>query len=169
MKLPLNLQTWIEDHRDKLKPPVGNCEVFPGSEYIVMIVGGPNSRQDYHINEGPEFFYQLEGSVNIRILENGKPKDIPLHAGEVFVLPGNVPHSPQRFENTVGLVIEQIRKPQEKDGFLWICENCHTELYREYVHVTDIVKQLPIVFDHFYTNKDHTTCKKCGTIATKPK
>lgn len=167
MKLPLNLKAWIDDNRDKLKPPVANREVFPGSDYIIMVVGGPNSRTDYHINEGPEFFFQLEGDMNLRILEDGKPKDIPIAEGEVFVLPSNVPHSPQRFENTVGLVVEQIRRPEEKDGFLWICENCGTELYREYVTLTDIVKQLPVVFDNFYGNIDNTTCKNCGTVAVK--
>ncbi|MEZ4819356.1 MAG: 3-hydroxyanthranilate 3,4-dioxygenase [Bdellovibrionota bacterium] len=167
IKAPFHLQAWIDDNRDKLKPPVGNAEVFPGSDYIVMVVGGPNNRSDFHINQGPEFFFQLEGQMNLRVIEGGIPKDIPIAEGEVFVLPANVPHSPQRFAHSVGLVVEQVRGPEEKDGFLWICEKCHTELYKEFVHVTDIVAQLPIVFDHFYQNPEHTTCKSCGEIATR--
>lgn len=132
-----------------------------------MAVGGPNRRRDYHINEGPEFFHQLKGEANIRILENGKPRDIPLKEGDVFLLPPNTPHSPQRPAGTIGLVIEHKRRAGEKDGFLWICENCHEKLYDEYVQLTDIVKQLPQVFEHFYGNKDHTTCKKCGTVAKR--
>lgn len=169
MLMPFDLMHWIETHRDQLKPPVGNFELFPNSDYIVMAVGGPNSRSDFHINEGPEFFYQIQGDMNLRILENNKPKDIKIQQGQVFVLAAKVPHSPQRFENTVGLVIEQKRKPDEKDGFLWICESCFEPLYQEFVHVTDIVKQLPLVFDNFYKNPNHTTCKQCGWVAKKTK
>lgn len=167
MRAPFHLQTWIKNNRDKLKPPVGNCEVFPGSDYIVMVVGGPNNRSDYHINEGPEFFYQIQGDMILRILEEGKPVDIVIGEGDIFVLPKKVPHAPQRFENTVGLVVEQTRRPEEQDGFLWVCENCHQKLYEEYFHLTDIVTQLPPVFDRFFSNPDHTTCRNCATVATK--
>lgn len=167
MMPPLNLQNWISDHQHLLKPPVGNCEIFPHGDFIVMAVGGPNKRKDFHINEGPEFFHQIKGDVNIRVLENGKPKDVFLKEGEVFLLPPKIPHSPQRPAGTVGLVLEHKRKEGEKDGFLWICENCHEKLYDEYVHVTDIVQQLPKVFEHFYGNPQNATCKKCGTVAKR--
>ncbi len=132
-----------------------------------MAVGGPNSRKDFHINEGPEFYYQLQGNVKLRILENGKPQDIAINEGDVFLLPPNTPHSPQRPAGTIGLVIEHKRREGEKDGFLWICDNCNEKLYEEFTPVTDIVKQLPIVFDHFYGNPANTTCKKCGTVAKR--
>jgi 3-hydroxyanthranilate 3,4-dioxygenase len=164
---PFNLQKWIEEHRHLLKPPVGNCLVFPNGDFIIMAVGGPNIRKDYHIDPGPEFFYQIQGTINLRILENGKPKDLAIHEGDVFLLPSYVPHSPQRPANTVGLVIERKRIDNELDGFLWICDKCNEKLYQEDIHVSDIVNQLPKVFEHFYGNVELTTCKKCATVAKR--
>jgi 3-hydroxyanthranilate 3,4-dioxygenase len=159
---PINFQKWINDHRDLLKPPVGNQVVWSDRDFIVMVVGGPNSRTDYHINRGEEFFHQIEGDMVLRILEDGKPKDIPIRQGEIFLLPGHVPHSPQRPAGTVGLVIERRRQPGEKDGFLWICDRCHAKLHDEFLHVSDIVSQLPPVFDRFYSSPSLTTCRSCG-------
>src|SRR4051812_14578934 len=80
---PFNLNKWIEDHRHLLKPPVGNqCVYKEAGDFIVMVVGGPNSRKDFHFNEGEELFYQLEGDVNVRIQEDGKIVDIPIKAGD---------------------------------------------------------------------------------------
>src|SRR4030095_3160037 len=114
---------WIDENRHLLKPPVGNMQVYQGNkDFIVMVVGGPNARKDYHYNEGEEFFYQREVDIVVRIIdENGKPKDIEIKEGEIFLLPGKVPHSPQRPANTVGLVIERYRREGEKDGFIWLC------------------------------------------------
>ena len=109
MLLPINFKEWINEHRHLLKPPVGNQVVYQDTEFIIMVVGGPNIRKDYHINKGEEFFYQLEGNMILRIREKGKPKDIPINEGEIFLLSPNIPHSPQRFENTVGLVVERKR------------------------------------------------------------
>ncbi len=108
---PLNFQKWIDEHRHLLKPPVCNKLVFEDAEFIVMVVGGPNTRKDYHYDEGEEFFYQLEGRMVLKIMQDGQLKDIPIEAGEIFLLPARVPHSPQRFENSVGLVIERKRLP----------------------------------------------------------
>jgi 3-hydroxyanthranilate 3,4-dioxygenase len=127
-----------------------------------MVVGGPNSRTDFHIDESEEFFYQLEGDINLRIIEDGKPRDLPIREGDIFLLPPRVPHSPQRPAGTVGLVIERKRQPQELDGFAWYCPQCDTKLYEEFLHVSNIVTQLPPVFDRFYGNAEHCTCKKCG-------
>lgn len=165
---PFNFKNWIAEHRDLLKPPVGNVQVWKDAEFVVMVVGGPNSRKDYHYNEGEEFFYQLEGDVVIKIIEDGKPVDIHLKEGEVFLLPPRTPHSPQRGAGTIGLVIERERKPEEKDGFLWYCEQCGEKLYEVYEHVTDIVKQLPPIFDSYYNNPEHCTCKSCGTKMERP-
>jgi len=165
---PINFEKWIDEHRHLLKPPVGNKMVYEDADFIVMVVGGPNSRKDYHFDEGEEFFYQVEGTMTLKIIENGKPRDIPIHAGEIFLLPPHVPHSPQRPANTVGLVIERKRTDGEMDGFQWYCEKCGNKLYEEFVPLTNIVTQLPPIFERFYNNADHCTCKKCGTKMEKP-
>ena len=156
----LNLQKWIDDHRNILKPPVGNKMIWPDREFIVMAIGGPNQRDDYHVNEGEEFFYQLEGKMTLKIIEDGEFKDIALSAGEVYLLPPRIPHSPQREKNSVGMVIERKRRPHEQDGLLWFCRECHNKLYEEFFHLTNIETQFPPVFDRFYEN--HTLCTKCG-------
>lgn len=166
---PFNFKKWIDDNRHLLKPPVGNIQVWKDAEFIVMVVGGPNSRKDYHYNEGEEFFYQLEGDITLKIIDEGKPRDIHIKEGEIFLLPPRTPHSPQRGENTVGLVIERERKKEELDGFLWFCENCGNKLYEEYEYVYDIVKQLPPVFERFYGNTENCTCGNCSTVMEAPK
>ena len=165
---PINFQKWINDNRHLLKPPVGNKVVYKNTEFIIMVVGGPNIRKDYHVNEGEEFFYQLEGDMILRIREKGKPKDIPINESEIFLLSPNVPHSPQRFENTVGLVIERKRHEDELDRFQWYCDDCHAILYNKSVPLTDIVKQLPPIFEEFWSNDNSRTCKHCNTYLEKP-
>ena len=166
--LPFNFKNWIDTNRHHLKPPVGNKMVYENSEFIIMVVGGPNTRKDYHIDEGEEFFYQLEGNMILRIMENGMPKDVAINEGDIFLLPPKVPHSPQRFENTVGLVIERKRRDGELDGFQWYCDGCHTLLYEEFLPLTDIVKQLPPIFDGFWANNDARRCKACSAYLEKP-
>ncbi len=170
MKKPFNLQKWIDDNRHLLKPPVGNKQVYLDNEdYIVMVVGGPNSRKDYHYNEGEELFYQLEGNIVVKIIENGKFVDIKIGAGEMFLLPGKIPHSPQRTEGSIGLVIERYRREGEEDGFMWYCENCGNKLYEERFGLTDIVSQLPKVMQTFYDSEELRTCDKCKTVMQPPK
>ena len=159
-----NFGKWIDDHRDQLKPPVCNQQVFEEDDFIVMVVGGPNSRDDYHIDEGPEFFYQLEGDMLLRTIQDGARVDIPIREGDILLLPPNVPHSPQRFADTIGLVMERKRLEHELDGFQWYCDSCDALLYEEFVHVSDIVKQLPPIFDRFYASVENRTCKHCGAI-----
>ena len=165
---PINFKNWIDENRHLLKPPVGNKVVYENTEFIIMVVGGPNTRKDYHIDEGEEFFYQLEGGMILRIIENGKPKDINIDEGEIFLLPPNVPHSPQRFNNTVGLVVERKRRENELDAFQWYCDECQTLLYEKYFHLTDIITQLPPIFDGFWNNNDARTCKDCNAYLEKP-
>lgn len=166
---PFNLNKWIDENRHLLKPPVGNqCVYKDAGDFIVMVVGGPNSRKDFHYNESEELFYQLQGDIVVRIVEDGKPVDIEIKAGDMFLLPGKVPHSPQRTEGSVGLVIEKKRENKEIDGFLWFCENCGEKLYDEYFELTDIVKQLPPVMERFYSDVEKRTCKNCGTVMEPP-
>jgi len=166
---PFNLHKWINDNRDILKPPVGNAQVYKEVDnFIVMVVGGPNSRKDFHYNETEELFYQLEGDIVVKIIEDGKIVDIEIKEGDMFLLPAKVPHSPQRGPNTVGLVIEMVRDPKNLDSFSWYCEKCHNKLYEKFMPVTDIVKELPPVMQAFYADEDLRTCKKCQHVMTPP-
>ena len=168
MRVPLNFKKWIDNNRNLLKPPVCNKVVWEDSDFIIMVVGGPNTRKDYHVDEGEEFFYQIEGNMTLKIIKENKPENIEIKEGEIFLLPPLVPHSPQRFKNTVGLVIERKRTADELDGFQWYCDNCHKLLYEKFIVLTDIVKQLPPIFKSFWENKDARICKYCSTYLEKP-
>ena len=165
---PINFKNWIDKNRHLLKPPVCNKVVYENTEFMIMVVGGPNTRKDYHIDEGEEFFYQLEGRMILRIMENGKPKDINIYEGEIFLLPPKIPHSPQRFKNTVGLVIERKRRNEELDAFQWYCDACNKLLYEKFLSLTNIVIQLPPIFDGFWNNDDARTCEFCSAYLEKP-
>ena len=148
---------------------MGNKQVFTDSEFIIMVVGGPNARRDFHVDPGEEFFYQLEGGITLATVQDGKRVDVPIGEGEIFLLPPDMPHSPRRPANTVGLVIERTRRPGELDGFQWYCENCGTKLYEEFIEVTNIETQLPPVFDRFFGSIAHRTCSQCGTVMEQTK
>jgi 3-hydroxyanthranilate 3,4-dioxygenase len=159
---PFPLQSWLDEHRHLLKPPVANKQIWQNAEFIVMAVGGPNARKDFHYNEGEEFFYQLEGEITVWIQEDGKKVGILLKAGDVFLLPARVPHSPARTEGSLGLVIERRRQAQEKDGLLWFCEQCNHLLFEAYFPLTNIEQDFKAVFDRFYGSKELRTCQSCG-------
>ena len=164
---PIDFQKWIDEHRHLLKPPVGNKCIYDG-DFIIMIVGGPNSRTDYHWDEGPEFFHQLEGEMVLKIQEDGKARDIPIRAGEIFYLPPRVAHSPQRAANSVGLVIERKRLAGERDGLLWFCDRCNHKLYEEFFMLGNVETDFLAVFDRFYRSLDARTCKACGHVNPTP-
>lgn len=168
IKRPINFMKWIEENRHLLKPPVGNKCVYEDAEFIVMVVGGPNSRKDFHYDEGEEFFYQLEGDITVKIQEDGRAIDVPIREGEIFLLPPRVPHNPIRGADTVGLVIERRRREGELDGLMWFCENCNEKLYEEYFELGDITTQFQGVFARFYGNESLRTCGECGTVMEPP-
>jgi 3-hydroxyanthranilate 3,4-dioxygenase len=159
---------WIDANRHLLKPPVGNKRVFEGSEFIIMVVGGPNARKDYHVDPAEEFFYQLEGDALLRTMQDGKPVDVPIREGEILLLPPRVPHSPQRFADTVGLVVERERRPGELDGFQWYCERCDALLYEEFFTLENIETQFPPLFERFYGDVSRRTCRRCGNVMERP-
>ncbi len=165
IKRPFNLQKWIEDNRDLLKPPVGNKNLYPeGSDYIVMIVGGPNARKDYHYNETEELFYQLEGEITVKIQEDGKAVEIPIRAGEMYLHPAKVPHSPIRPAGSVGLVIERVREPDHMDGLIWYCDKCNHKLHETHFPLTNIEKDFLPRFKEFYGSKELRACDNCGHV-----
>ena len=154
---PINFQKWIAENKHLLKPPVGNQVVYDGTDFMIMVVGGPNSRKDYHVDTVEEFFYQLEGDMLLKIMDAGKRVDVPIKEGEIFLLPKNVPHSPQRFENTVGL-----------DAFQWYCDECDELLHEVTLDLENIVTQLPPLFEAYWNNIDARTCDKCGAVQEPP-
>jgi 3-hydroxyanthranilate 3,4-dioxygenase len=165
---PLNFKKWIDENRHLLKPPVGNKVVYEDTEFIVMVVGGPNARKDYHYNESEEFFYQLEGNIVVTIQEEGNAVKVPINQGDIFLLPPKVPHNPSRGPNTIGLVMERKRKDGEKDGLLWFCEKCNAKLFEKYFDMHDITTAFQKTFEHFYGSEDLRTCKQCGTVMQPP-
>jgi 3-hydroxyanthranilate 3,4-dioxygenase len=166
MLRPFHLQNWINEHRHLLQPPVGNKQIFVESgDFIVMIVGGPNGRKDYHWEDGEELFYQLEGDMQVKIInENGQPETIDIREGEMFLLPPRVPHSPQRPAGTIGIVVERIRREGEVDKLMWFCENCHEKIYEAGFPLKDIGTQIKAAIADFAGNEAHRTCKHCGTV-----
>ncbi len=163
-----SLKGWIDEHRHLLKPPVGNQQVYEDTDFIIMIVGGPNVRKDYHINPTEEFFYQLEGDVSVGIIEDGEKRTIPIREGEILLLPPMIPHSPQRPANTVGMVVERRRPKGQMDHLRYYCEKCDEILYDPQFYLTNIVKQLKPLMDTFWNDASLQTCKKCGTIMEPP-
>lgn len=166
MKAPFNLFKWIEENRDLLKPPIGNKNLYvEAGDFIVMIVGGPNARKDYHYNESEELFFQLEGDILVKIQEDGKSKDVHIKEGEIFLLPAKIPHSPIRGENTVGLVIERVRKVTDlMDGLMWFCDNCNHPLKTYTFKLENIENDFLSRFKEFYASKENRTCDNCGTV-----
>lgn len=164
---PFNVATWIEEHQDLLKPPVGNVQVWQDADLMVTIVGGPNQRTDFHDDPIEEFFYQLTGNMVLRVMtEEGEPPvDVQINEGDVFLLPPHVRHSPQRPEpGSVGLVVEFARPAGDVDAFEWYCVDCHHRVHRAELQLQSIVTDLPPVFDAFYGGD--RTCPHCG--ATHP-
>jgi 3-hydroxyanthranilate 3,4-dioxygenase len=163
---PFNLQNWIDENSDLLKPPVGNKNLYKESgDYLVMIVGGPNARKDYHFNESEELFFQIKGDIEVGIQENGEAVTIHVKEGEMFLLPAKVPHQPRRGPNTVGLVIERKRFETDMvDGLQWYCENCNHLLHEFRFILHDVEKDFLPRFKEFYGSEEFRTCKKCAHV-----
>ncbi len=159
---------WIEEHRHLLKPPVGNAIVWDDTDFMVMVVGGPNQRKDYHVNPTEEFFYQLEGDMVLRVRQAGEVRDISIKEGEIFLLPPMIPHSPQRAANTVGLVLERRRPEGQNDHVRWFCEKCDEIVHDVDFYLTNLATQLKPVIEEYYANESLRTCKKCNAVMEVP-
>jgi len=170
---PFNLNRWIDDHRDLLKPPVGAEMIWKDSQFRVLIIGGPNARRDFHINPGDEFFYQLQGNMVLEYIDTAGIRQTPtIREGDVLLLPANTPHCSQRPANTVGLVVERVRRPDEFEGYAWYCEKCDAKLYELSGAEEDILVDLKNVNEQFNADESQRTCKACGyvqPIATGPR
>lgn len=164
---PFNLMGWVEDHRAELTPPVANKQIWRDADMIVMIVGGGNERNDFHDDPREEFFHQIKGDMSLFIWpeEGTAPFEVPIREGDVYLLPPNVWHSPQRPEpDSIGLVVEYQREPGELDGFVWPCPNCAHLVHRVEVQVQAIDKDLPPLFEAFHNDTEARTCAHCGAL-----
>lgn len=164
----LNLKGWIEEHRHLLKPPVGNQQVWKDRDFIVMIVGGPNARKDYHINPTEELYYQVEGDITLKIIEDGKNRDVAIREGEIFLLPALIPHSPQRPAKTVGMVVERQRPKGQLDHMRFYCEKCNEILWDPEFELKDIVNQLKTLMEKYWDDLSLRLCSQCGTVMEPP-
>lgn len=163
---PVNFPAWIEEHKHLLKPPVGNKQMFTTSEdFIVMVVGGPNQRTDFHVDPYEEFFYQIKGNMHVNLMTPDGPRTVHIREGEMWMLPAAMPHSPQRPEpGSIGLVIERVRKAGTLEKFQWYCPQCHALVHEVELQVRDIVADLPPVFEAFYADEKARTCTACGAV-----
>ncbi len=164
-----NLMGWIDDHAEELRPPVNAKTVWEDSDtFVIMAIGGPNSRPDFHMNETEEFFYQLKGDMVLKIKDPGeKIRDVPIREGEVLLLPSNTVHSPQRFDDTVGIVVERVRESHHVDRLFWFCENCENQLHT--VAIEGVGNNLgpalvPFIED-YYADQAVRTCSECGHVS----
>lgn len=165
---PINIAKWAEEHRHDLKPPVGNKYLYDGDGFFVMVIGGPNARNDFHQTNSEEYFYQLEGDIVVRIIEDGRMRDVPVREGETFFVPANVPHSPTRPPNTVGVVVELRRPPGETEHQQFYCEKCNELVHDNEFDCGDIVEHFTRAMEEFWANPELSTCKSCGTRVEKP-
>lgn len=166
---PIDLMKWIDQHRHEMTPPVSNKYLYDGEDFFVMIINGPNSRNDFHVTNSEEFFYQLKGDIIVRIVEDGKLRDVPVREGQTFFVPGNVPHSPTRPPNTLGLVVERRRPPGETEHLQFYCEKCGKLVHDIEFDCKDIVEHFKQAMEDFWADAKLSTCGNCGQRVTKPK
>ncbi|KAI9223490.1 3-hydroxyanthranilate 3,4-dioxygenase [Blastocladiella britannica] len=162
---PLDFKAWLDTNAHLLQPPVNNYCLYRG-DFIVMAVGGPNKRTDYHVNETEEWFYQYKGDMLLKIVDPDGPtfRDIVIREGEMYLLPGGVPHNPVRFADTIGIVLERQRPAGALDRLRWYCSACKEIVYEESFVMYDLGVQLKPVIEKFAASADLRTCKACGTV-----
>jgi len=159
------LEGWVQENKGQLQPPVNNKELFPGSNMIVMMVGGPNRRRDFHISPAEEFFYQIKGDCFVEIFnDEGDREVVTVKEGEVFMLPANVPHSPHRVADTIGMVIEEPRGEGVEEHMVWFCDECNHEMHRVTLELQDIGTELKNEIESFNSNEGLRTCNNCNHV-----
>ncbi|KAI7806071.1 3-hydroxyanthranilate 3,4-dioxygenase [Triplophysa rosa] len=165
--LHVNIDKWISENESSFLPPVCNKLMF-FYQLNIMYVGGPNIRKDYHIEEGEELFYQVRGDMVLKVIENGKHKDVHIREGEMFLLPARIPHSPQRQANTVGLVVERGRLDSETDGLRYYVDNTTDVLFERWFYCENLGTQLVPVIKEFMDSKQHKTGRPDPAKPIKP-
>ena len=161
-----HLKRWVDENQHLFNPPFKtNRLLVHHKDFLVMVLRGPNTRLDFHIEPGDEFFYQIEGEMELHLKPEGESRQVvKIGQGEIFVCPGGLPHSPRRVENTWGLVIERKRRNDEKEEFAWFCENCDAPALRRVVNQGDIPNQVAAVYQEFNADERIRTCRVCGYV-----
>ncbi|XP_022657075.1 3-hydroxyanthranilate 3,4-dioxygenase-like isoform X1 [Varroa destructor] len=155
-----NVVEWLKDNQAFFNPPICNKQMHDDGVLSVFFVGGPNQREDYHVERGEELFYQLKGDMILKVREQNRFKDIHIREGEIFLLPGKIPHSPQRFSDTIGLVIERRRlKDVEYDCLRYYVKPGEDPevLFERWFHVTALGTQLVSVINEFMESEERKT------------
>lgn len=157
-----NLHQWIDENR-------GNWGqrrvIWENSDFLAFVTRGPNRRKDFHINPGDEIFYQLEGELNLHyVSREGKQEMALLKPNDLFLLPGNVPHSPRRKEGSWTFVVERRRQANEVDRFIWICEKCGERLYEATVFFDDPGDAVTRATSAIKADRKLATCSRCGDV-----
>ena len=159
-----DLMRWIAENRDKLKPPTAAKTIFTMDDFMVTVVGGPNARTDYHVNQTEEFFFQLKGDMTLGIQKDGEARKVHIPEGAIYVLPALVPHAPSRGPNTVGLIVERIRKDGLMDTHRWYCERCNHVLWEKTVFIESLERDMPPIFEAYYSDPQNQVCDECGHV-----
>lgn len=162
--VPFDLKGWIGENKELFQPPIGSKVLYQDPQLIMIVVGGPNTRGDFHVTDSPEFFYQIQGDIAIEYFEDGKRLTSEVKEGQVALIPAMVPHSPQRPAGTVGLVIERKRRPDEADGFEWHCNKCDTKLYEAEKWNGKTLRNIRELTEEFESHEELRTCKGCGYV-----
>jgi 3-hydroxyanthranilate 3,4-dioxygenase len=164
----LNLEKWVRQNRANLRPPVSNKQLFTDSDDVILFVsGGPNTRNDFHVNPTEELFYQLKGDIAVRVrpLDGSAPRDIVVKEGELFLLPRWVPHRPQRPAGTVGLIVEFPRPDGQLDALRWYCPACDQLVHEAAWRLKKIDEDLKVIMEGFWGGPaGNRTCRACGTL-----
>ena len=163
---PTHLKAWISENKHLFDPPFKTNRVIAHhAEFIVMLLAGPNARLDFHFEPGEEFFYQIQGDIELHLKAKDAPRDVvKIREGEIFLCPANLAHSPRRGPDTWGLVIERKRKAGEKESFLWFCERCDALVLRREVGQGDIGAQVRGLYEAFNADAALRTCTSCGYV-----
>ena len=166
IRSPINIQSWIGKNAESLRPPVGGKAVWNDTADFMVVMLGGNDRTDWHVNPTEEFFYQLEGDMTLKVREDGRTKNININAGEMYVLPANVPHSPQRPAETKGIVVERYRGTGQRDKIQWYCEQCD-ELVRSVegeIQANTLVTFINDATAEYVADDANRTCPSCGHV-----
>ncbi len=158
----------LEENREKFKPPVSNRYLYDGRDFFVMVIKGPNARNDFHLVDSEEYFYQLKGDIKVRVREGDRIVDHIVREGETFFIPPSVPHSPQRPPDTIGVVVERRRPPGEMEHVIFYCENCGALVEDIHFDCADIVQHFSQAMLDFWNDDPRRTCKKCGKKVEQP-